>query len=171
VKNDLSNLFGQGFSRSLAGVSAQDAGQRLDEVITEVGAGVDMARGLQGKGDWESAAAKITNMAQLLEKSGATEEIRKEAGSIAAATVGAFNKLSSEDPTDARNLIRELGGRLLQAAGLHKEGEPWVDPAVKPLPPMGPLAEQAENEGAAEDEKCAAAMSQVRAAVEKAKKG
>ena len=143
MKNDLSNLFGQGFSRGLAGVSAKDEKQSLSEVVVEVGAGVNMACGLQGKGDWESAAVKIEKMAKLLAENTKSEEIRKEAGSIAAASAGAFNKLSSEDPTDARNLIRQLGNSLLKAAGINKDGTPWSDPAVKPLPPMGPLAGQA----------------------------
>jgi len=171
VKNDLSGLFGQGFSRGLAGVSAKDGKQQLGEVIVEVEASVDMARGLQGKGDWEGASAKISKAAQLLAESGASEEIRKEAGSIAAASAGAFNKLSSEDPTDARNLIRQLGASLLHAAGLRKEGTPWADPAVKPIPPQGPLAEQA----ATEDETAAKTggdvVAQVKTMLEKSRKG
>jgi hypothetical protein len=60
---------------------------------------------------------------------------------------------------------------LLQAAGLHKEGTPWVDPAVKPIPPQGPLAEQAVTENETAAKTGGDVVAQVKTMLEKSRKG
>jgi hypothetical protein len=69
MKTTLSKGFEKNFLFGLAGVSKRSSRKQvLESIVSEAIGGVDMAKGLQGRGDWHGAAAKVISSAGLLDQ-------------------------------------------------------------------------------------------------------
>ena len=67
MRNTISKGFEHGFLYGLAGVNKRRSRKQvLKSIVDESASSIDMAKGLQGRGDWHGAAAKIVNAASLL---------------------------------------------------------------------------------------------------------
>lgn len=69
MKTTCTNQFEKGFMTGLAGVGKRRTRkQMLQEMAEEALKAVDMAKGLQGRGDWHGAATKLISSAGLIDQ-------------------------------------------------------------------------------------------------------
>ena len=69
MRTTLTKGFTEGLFRGLAGVSrSKSRKQVLQEIVKEAMSGIDMARGLQGRGDWAGSKDKLKSSAQIIDQ-------------------------------------------------------------------------------------------------------
>jgi len=115
MKTTFTKSFEKGFLHGLAGVSKRKSRKQvLQDIVSEAEKGLDMARGLQGRGDWHGAAAKVVSSAGLLDQAvdlaetlpGVNFERTRQQAKLVVSRIGkAMNGLDI-DPLKAREQVR-----------------------------------------------------------------
>jgi hypothetical protein len=115
MKTTFTKSFEKGFMHGLAGVSRRKSRKQvLQDIVSEAEKGLDMARGLQGRGDWYGAASKVVSSAGLLDQAvdlaetlpGVNFERTRQQAKLVVSRIGkAMNQLDI-DPLQAREQVR-----------------------------------------------------------------
>lgn len=115
MKTTYTEHFEKGFLHGLAGVSRRRSRKQvLQNIVEEAEKAVDMAKGLQGRGDWHGAAAKVVNSAGLLDQAidlaetlpGVNFERTRKQAKLVISRLGKATSSLDVDPLDAREQVR-----------------------------------------------------------------
>lgn len=124
MRTNHTESFEKSFLHGLAGVSRRKSRKQvLQNIVTEALNAVDMAKGLQGRGDWHGAATKVSNSASLLDQAidlaetlpGVNfERTRKQANLVVDRLKSTMHTLDT-DPLDSRDKVRSCAVALAKA--------------------------------------------------------
>lgn len=127
MNTTISQHFDTKFLRGLAGVSGRRTRkQLLQEMITDVLAGVDMAKGLSGRSDWSGASTKLAAASEVMSQAidlaetlpGVAFPKARVQTQMASSRLSKVDELSVVNPTAAREHILVCAAALAKSAEL-----------------------------------------------------
>jgi len=124
MKTTFTKSFEKSFLHGLAGVSKRKSRKQvLLDIVSEAETGIDMAKGLQGRGDWHGAATKMVSAAGLLDQAidlaetlpGVNFERTRQQAKLVIDRLGKEMPLLTTDPLVARGNVRCCEDALAKA--------------------------------------------------------
>jgi hypothetical protein len=124
MKTTFTNVFEKSFMHGLAGVGKRRTRkQMLQEMTSEASKGVDMAKGLHGKGDWHGAATKLVSSAGLVDQAidlaetlpGVNFERTRSQTNLVSNRLGSALMSLDTEPLSTRECVKDCCDALVKA--------------------------------------------------------
>lgn len=125
MQTTLSQAFGGSMFGALGVGRPRSRKRMIEQIAKEALSGVDKAKGLWGKRDWEGAMSELHKMSRLVEEGVDLAEtvigislprVRKQATMVGEAISKAAETMYEEDPNASQTIVRNSSNALSKAA-------------------------------------------------------